>query len=300
MVLAFLSEIALRRGSAKIWVADKRYAAWLKIVDFIIEPFVQERGGNIYRDGANHALASMLHICVPAFASPDVADQIITSSMTFLKSGTSVDRQSLLRILDDAAQRFPTATDTLSYIHGALQSLPVELFAALPLQRIDMAFGAALQLMAWWRSESTDEIHVVHDQTANMSRRKDIWDAITDRGLKPFEDRAASGMVMKFPIAAASTTFAPSDQHAGLQLADVLAGAIGCSLEASGTGDRAAYAQAVLERIGEMSIHALIPHEEISPERMGTLGLDGNRSLDYLTERFATIAAARVPPHEPK
>ena len=63
MVLDFLSHLAARPDDSKVWLIDKVYAAWLKVVDHIVEPFVHVQGGNLYRDGAHLAMAAMLHQC---------------------------------------------------------------------------------------------------------------------------------------------------------------------------------------------------------------------------------------------
>ncbi len=58
MILAFLSHVAARPDIAKVWLIDKGYAAWLKVVDHVVEPFVHAQGGNLYDRGANLAMTT--------------------------------------------------------------------------------------------------------------------------------------------------------------------------------------------------------------------------------------------------
>lgn len=49
------------------WVAHKEYAVVTFIVEWWIEPLAHIGGLNLYKDGANHAMANMLYICLQGF-----------------------------------------------------------------------------------------------------------------------------------------------------------------------------------------------------------------------------------------
>jgi hypothetical protein len=301
MVLAFLSEVSARARIAKVWAAEKRYAAWLKIVDHIVEPYLQKNGQNIYRDGGHLAFASMLYYGLPACTSTKYSDDLLTKALRLLKSGADDDRRGLQQHIADGYAHYSAADEFLPFVDAPVRSLPIDHFEQVPSDATDLAFVAALHLMGWWRTETTDEIHVVHDATANMSRRKDIWDALTDRDLAPYRPPSGgSGMVVTYPIAVASTSFASSEGHAGLQLADVLAGALGCIPDIRLGGERAEYAKGVLERISGLAIHPIMPSSDITPEAMGTLGRDANKSLDYLTEQYILRNIPHPRPRKPR
>lgn len=95
---------------------------------------------------------------------------------------------------------------------------------------LDISLTSALTIMARWRSEISDEINLIHDASTNMSKQKDIWDALVDPNLPPIVtgyDRRQ----LKFPIGVSSTVFEQSEKWVGLQLADIIAGATARSLQ---------------------------------------------------------------------
>lgn len=305
MVLDFLAHLATVPHTSKIWLADKRFAAWLKVVDHIIEPFLYNQGHNLYQNGANVAMATMLLGCVPAFTSDDYTLTLLERAIGFIKTGNAENRASLVEWLERGKAAFGSSDtrEVLDYMLVPLQVLRSAEYAVPPQGAADMAFGAALQLMGWWRTDIREPIHLVHDATANMARQKEIWDAITAGSLPPARSfRASSGMVLTFPIGVEKTTFARSQDHDGLQLADVLAGAIGCSFDRRLGGERADYANAVLEHIGigKFAVHAVIPPADISPKGMGTANLDGNEPLDYLTMQAINGRIPRPRKHTPQ
>jgi hypothetical protein len=300
MVLAFLSEVTARESIAKVWVAEKRYAAWLKIVDYIVEPYLQKKGRNIYRDGGHLGFASMLYHGMQSCTSADYSDGLLTKAVRLMKSASEGDRRELHQHIRDGYEQYPAADEFLPFLDAPIRSAAEDHFERVPSDATDLALGAAVQLMGWWRTETTDEIHVVHDATANMSRRKDIWDALTDRELAPYRQPWGSGMVVTYPIAIASTTFDASEGHDGLQLTDVLAGAIGCMFDVRLGGERADYAKTVLERISGLALHAVMPSSHITPDAMGTRGRDANESLDYLAEQYRSRNIPHPRPRKPR
>jgi len=242
MVLDFLAHLSTVPNTSKTWLVDKEYAAWLKVVDHIIEPLLHAGGLNVYREGGNLAMATMLGHCIPAFTNMAYSHTLLERAITFIKTSTEPNRAALIEWLELGKVEFPSSevTETLDYVLLPLRVLPPDALKP-PLGAADMAFGAALHLMAWWRTDVPESIRLIHDATANMARQKEVWDAITDQSLPEHRSAAASGMVLTYPIAVQETTFDSSEEHDGLQLADVLAGALGCSLEARVAGERGDY-----------------------------------------------------------
>ena len=125
-----------------------------------------------------------------------------------------------------------------------------------------------------------------------MSRHKDVLDALTSATIDARVETSSSGMTLTYPVDA-RITFEPSDSNVGLQLTDVLAGAIGCSLDLRRDDEeRAKYADAILHRMGAIDLHAVMPHRDTSPEAMGTKGVDFNSVVEHMA---AQVTAGKVP-----
>lgn len=286
MVLDFLTALSSKPEVAKVWLAEKRFAGWLKVIDHLTEPAMERFGVDAYRDGSNLAFASVLYKCLPAFMSPACTDEVLAALISALTRTTTEERDQVIALLKTRIQEHPHARDLLNSVAlGPLMMLPPSYFDSMPPGASDMAFGAVLQLLGWWRSDSDEPFRVIHDATANVVRRKEVLDALVGSEIDPHVQRSASGMVVTFPIGA-TTVFEKSDGHTGLQLADVLAGALSCAFDVRRGGDRGKYAEQVLQRIEHLHLHALCPSDEPSPEAMGTKGLSMNTALDHLSKQF--------------
>ena len=293
MVLDFLTEVGSRKGIAKVWAAEKRCAGWLKVVDHLIEPLWFERGRDLYADGGNVAMASTLYYLLPHEVGQTISDELLASSLAVLKPGTDIERSALaLRLEGLGSLAGARAKRLLSLLHEPLKALPPSAFDELLPGALDMSLGAAVQLLAAWRTETGRQLRVVHDRTANMSRHKDVLDALTSATIDARVETSSSGMTLTYPVDA-RITFEPSDSNVGLQLTDVLAGAIGCSLDLRRDDEeRAKYADAILHRMGAIDLHAVMPHRDTSPEAMGTKGVDFNSVVEHMA---AQVTAGKVP-----
>lgn len=169
-----------------------------------------------------------------------------------------------------------------------LRTLPQSEFEGMPVGSADFAFAAAIQLLGWWQTELAQALRVVHDKTANMARQQAVWDALASADMLPFVQKTASGLTLTYPVGIVETVFGSSEAHSGLQLAHILAGAIGSCLGPHSGKDDAGYARDVLERMEFIPIHAQIPPTHISPRAMNTLGLDSDPGHRYFAEQFAS------------
>jgi hypothetical protein len=115
--------------------------------------------------------------------------------------------------------------ELLVFIKYAHIKLGYEFIKDLPLNMLDVGLSYALNLMALWRTETSEDIYLIHDRSSAMSKQEAIWKALVDPGVPPMVvgyDRRK----MTYPIAVHETRFENSENYAGLQLADVLAGAL--------------------------------------------------------------------------
>jgi hypothetical protein len=70
------------------YVCDKRFLLALMFVDYAVEPFYYERGFNIYEDGQNFAMASLLSVAGSTLLGPAAFDRLLTSFQTAVKEKT--------------------------------------------------------------------------------------------------------------------------------------------------------------------------------------------------------------------
>jgi hypothetical protein len=95
---------------------------------------------------------------------------------------------------------------------------------SLPPSPLDISLPLAIQNCLAWREEGWTRFVVEHDRSSGMAKNKMIWDAL----LSPDAPPAAVGWghrSFQYPIGVLETRFVESRDSAGVQLADLIAGA---------------------------------------------------------------------------
>ena len=136
--------------------------------------------------------------------------------------------------------------------------------------------------MAKRRVTTNEELVLIHDASSNMAKQKFIWDTLVDPTMPPAVigyDRRR----MAYPVAVSRTLLEDSANWAGLQLADVIAGAVARSAGwlMAGKDHRDDYAQQLFAIIGRFKIDPVLPEDKITPEELGTVGPDAENPIDY-------------------
>jgi hypothetical protein len=141
--------------------------------------------------------------------------------------------------------------------------------------------------MGRWRYEHRDEsIVLIHDRSSNMASLEHVWDFFMAKDRRPFE-REWGDRSTVYPIAVERTLFEDSENWAGLQLADVVAGAY------TDVAGRVAAGDNFEDDCGNELWHGVLmdsdmdlpiwPTLKFTPEEMGTAGSDPNEALKYIT-----------------
>ncbi|CAM3213254.1 DUF3800 domain-containing protein [Corallococcus sp. ZKHCc1 1396] len=283
MVLSALRELAgTCVGRIKCAVVHKKYAIVGKIVDYTVEPCMRLDGEDLYLRGGNIALANMMHSVLPVFIGADFFEKMLKLFQVMMRTREPVNYRAFFRFLADA-DLTEDARGIVSMIEIAQYKLGFGYYNSLGKNSLDVSLTSALGLMARWRHENPipNALDVIHDSSSKMSKQKHIWDALVDPGVPPAMvgyDRR----VMTFPLALRSTRFEPSPSYAGLQIADVVAGAVEYALSCMiGVKDNE-YGRELLEVLGGVNFFVadqVWPRREVSPEEMGT---DGEKHGDIL------------------
>ena len=284
MVTDFLENLGSNHQIAKMAVAHKRFALVCQSVNLVVEEAAHVSGLDIYHQGFNLALSNALFYVIPALG------------------GHGFFSDLLLRFQNMARQRTPRAYDDffsfvfqrhedqqlnqlLDYFRICHHLVGYSLLETIPEDALDLGFTLALNRMAEWRGEISDPIQLVHDISSSMSKQKYIWDALMDPNLRPAEIGYDSRRA-RFPIAIKRTSFEPSEKWVGLQLADIVAGAMARYRKWLCEGQNQAdhYAQQLSSSLADMPAHLIWPDLKFGPEELGATGEDAENPIDYIVD----------------
>jgi hypothetical protein len=276
-----------------VGVSDKRYSLCGKIVDLAIEKSMHEAGFDLYKRGGNIAMTNAMYACMGIDAA--YLDRVLRAFQRWVRERSYQRMHELQWVL-----REPHPIDAIetfrSMILGALMHLEYwGVFEGLPWGALDLSFSTAINLISMWRAKLGDEpIELVHDQSTNMAKQKQLWEIL----VSPTTPPAIVGhdsRTMRFPLGVTRTDFVDGRTNPALQIADVIAGACATLAGSSITGAESEYITKLRELFSRMGFagYTFLPSLDITPEALGTEGEGGEDPLEYMGQLMA--AAGLVP-----
>lgn len=244
-VLSFLEEISKDPLSVKINIVHKEYMLVGKLIDFIFDPLLQSDGINIYDQGQNNQIAEMLFHRLRVLAGESFYEDLLKrfqnmmrkldlkSYNEFYSPLFEADNQ---KALDEGNQEeFDVYLKCIQLAHIKLgyEGLIKDVRELRNLNIIpstaplDLGLTAILALMHEWRQELgsiLNEITLIYDKSSAMAKFLPIWNALA-ASTNSEETVTFANHMLKFPIGVKETVPGISDDWAGLQLADIIAGA---------------------------------------------------------------------------
>ena len=272
MVFNLIKDLACNSKVVKFSVSHKRYVLVSKMVDTFIETLAHEGGIDLYERGANIAFTNMLYYMTKSLAGEKFFQEMIFKFQEMMRNRTIKTYNNFFKLF--FKNRFPEVLEDLFVFFKACHiRYGTSLIAKVPRDSLDIAFSNAFALVAIWSEDIPGSITLIHDKSSNMAKRKDIWNRILHPDIPPAlvgYDRRT----MRFPIRVKRTVFENSENWAGLQLVDILAGAMSRWMTWIFRGKDAAdkYAKDLTEVIPEFGGNTILPAPEFTPEQLGTTG----------------------------
>lgn len=277
---------------AGVWISNKEFAMLTLVVDWWIEPLAYRGGLNLYKDGANLAMANMLYYTLGAFWSGDFRRHLLMNFQRMFRARTPETYKKCEGFVHRSHQRASDdRRDILHYLWASFPHLGHQHVQGLPQRVLDLALPGLIFIGHVWRLRRENALEVVHDQSTNMAKQRWLWDALSSPDLAQ-ATFAHRGGTHQFPMNVVSTRFADSTQTRQLQICDILAGStVSCVQRLSRDGEGDAFAKRLLEAgIEEIHIGGLWPSPQVTPDELGTKGLDGNEAIEWVAEQLRHAA----------
>ena len=245
MVLEYLKYLQSRPHRFKMYVTDKEFATVAKIVDYLVESAAHNTGVDIYSNGYAFKFANELYYLLTSRETSAYRSALLARFEGMMRYGSRIRFDEFFDFIEKpvASRELDAA---LEVVRATRRVLVAEEVLRVGPGALDVSFTTALNLMAEWRRETDRDFNLVHDMSSPMVKETRLWEALTDRSLGP-ETIGFGPKTMSFPIGVAKTSFENSKSWVGLQLADVLAGAVARSLTARKRGETDPYVKLISE-----------------------------------------------------
>ena len=303
MVLDFLRRAVKRPEIIKFSILHKRYDLVGQMVDWLVETGTHDAGLNLYERGGHIGLTNVLYWCLPGFGGHEFFVDLLKRFQDMMRLRTRESFDAFFGPLYERYGQGEKLDEVTTYLLGfcvhpqagfspafgfrELQALPSKPFAG--------HVTCAIALMGKWKPHHTEPVTVISDTSSAMAKERDIWDMLTSATLPPALVGYA-GRIFSFPLMVKETRFEPSHEWAGLQLADVLAGAMASRLRwyINGRDPHDSYGTALSEIVWDaFDMHGVWPSDDVTPEETGSVGPDGEDPIEHTVR---ALRAAGVKP----
>lgn len=268
------------------YVADKRFMLTLMFVDFAVEPCYYARGFDLYENGQNYAMASMLHTAGPALLGKTEFAAMMDAFQRAMRENTP---RSLHQLVEAARS---TNWHELPEVMGPLAKYADrDCLSAIATPGVsgvstDIALVVLTSLITRMEVMAEGAYRVEHDQSKNLSTYHDLLQRYIDHD-ELVEFRATEITSLRFPLKLTDVTQVNSKSSPAVQLADVM---IGAAIEATNTltGLRSGGLdpEALMPLYREYQFIHMSPSIDFEEQRRFRSGSQISQAIDYFASNI--------------
>ena len=277
-----LQRAVLSQHKCATYVCDKRFLLILMFLDYAVEPFYYERGEDVYKDGQNYALASLLYTVGPTLLGKAAFEDLLVAFQRAVKTKTP----QALDALVNAARKlnWPELPEALGPI--ALGSPECLSAIATPGVSTDAAMVVLQSLITRMEVMAAGPYRVEHDQSKNLLTYHELLQRYIDHQ-DEVEFRQTQIAGIRFPLKLSSVTQVDSKTSPAVQIADVM---IGAAIEAANglTGLRPPLLdpQTVMSLYADDQFIHLVPSINFDEQKQFREGAQAAEMIDYFARHF--------------
>lgn len=266
------------------YVCDKRFMLSLMFVDYAVEPLYYDmKGPDLYEDGANYGMASLLHVAGPTLLGRAPFDRMMAAFQAAMKEKTPQALSDLVAAARETNwQELPEVMGPLADLAypGCLEAIST------PGVNTDVAFIVLQSLISRMEVMTGGPYRVEHDQSKNLTTYHELIEWFIGHDAE-IEFRATEIASLKFPLKLSEVVQVDSKLSPALQVADVMIGAAieaanNMSEQRSGGSDP----DALSALYSEDQIISLGPSIDFAASKEFRRGSQTSAMIDYLAQNM--------------
>ncbi|GAP24076.1 hypothetical protein GLF_0958 [Gluconobacter frateurii NBRC 101659] len=283
-LLALLRDL-LQNYKCVTHVLDKRFLLILMFCDYAVEPWYYKHGFNLYADGQNYAMGSLLSAVGPKMLGAEPFEAMLAAFQRAMKEKTPESLSALV------ASTRRTNWQTLPEVIGPLarDACPDCLSAIVtPGVSTDLAMVVLIALISRMEVMADGPYRVEHDESKNLTTYHDMLQALINH-TDQVELRQTAITNFKLPLKLTEVIQVNSKNSPAIQLADVM---IGAALEAGNimTGHRAEGLDPddLLALFRDDQLIHMLPDLDFGAQKEFRRGTQASEIIDYFAANFAS------------
>lgn len=273
----------------RLSVFHKKYMIVTKIVDLLIENLCHETGFDLYKKGANIALANLYYICIPLFCGKKNFQVLLERFVNMIRSknlSAVKDFYAHVGNLSVACKHKPFEKDIDLIM--MTQVVVLDLLARCDGSELDPAIPAFVNDCAAWGQELGGEFDVLHDQSKPIEHWEEILSFLMAKD-EPDVTIGYDRRKVRLPLKAVGIKFCDSKLVPQIQIADLLASAYAYWVKGTlgGKVDKRFLETLSNTKLPNLKAFTVWPSDKVTPQDLGTNEEGGINIADYMAELIA-------------
>jgi hypothetical protein len=264
-------------------ITDKRYLLTLFFVDYAVEPYYHERGFDLYADGQNYGMASLLYLTGPTLLGEAEFDELLLAFQLAVKAKTLSSKIRLVSAARNLPWRqFPEILGPLAKYASS------ECWDAIsnPDVSTDAAIVVLQSMITRLEMMTSEQYRIEHDQSKNLLTYHPLIQRFIDHD-KDIEFRPTEMSTMKFPLKLKEVTQVDSRTSPAVQIADVM---IGAALEMAnnrqGSNSGGLNPDDVEQLYGHGQMTNMLASLDFAEQKRFRKGTQSSEMIDYFAKNF--------------
>lgn len=264
------------------YICDKRFLLILHFLNYAVEPFYYDQGINLYEDGGNYSLASLLYYTADTLLKGDNFRDILYLFQRAIKSKSEVSAIALIeKVKTSPWQELPEAFGPLAHKDSACIEAIMHKDVS-----TDGAYVVLLSLISRLEAVLNQGYEIIHDRSKNLEQ----YDITLNKMISHNDEvsfKETEITTLKFPLKLRSVSQIDSKDSPGVQLADVLVGGIIDSSKAI-TGKKVnEYNSRIVDLYKDNQLIHLLPSKDFEEQKKFRKGTQGSEVIDYFSRHFS-------------
>lgn len=280
----FLQTIGPHADQVYVWHIDKRFALLIKMLEFLMEPDIYDRGGDWY-SGYGPRISNYFHFGLTRMSPSGLYEEVLTAYYNFARRPTEEGRLDLSETLKALKTRAPEELGSIfsACIEGVSRFHRHHDMAVFK-ETLDIYVTSLLNVVSYWTNRRPEGLAVQHDESSALFQKAGMWSALTSARVAEQQHPVRNGPPIAFPLPVLSTTARRSDDSPAIQLCDLIAGFTVKTLTREVQSDLALMTAMRDGGFGEVTINGVAPGTEFPegppPRRLGKDAVD--RMVDII------------------
>lgn len=269
-IIQFLAEIPHPEESIKVSITHKRFALTAKMFDMLVETVAHEDGFDAYERGFNIAFSNMAYNAIPVLAGIEFFEDLLKAFQRLMRYRTREAYDHYFELID-SIEGPAELVEVLEWFKLFDLRLGFEYLPDREL--LDVTLSSALVLMNSWRFTHPEPIRVVADASSRLLSERPFLDALNNPELAK-QTVGHDRRTLSLPLVFDEIALERSESYNGLQLADLIAGAMtrACANANQNTSSLSPNDEELRDIVLKFECFGIAPSTAITPEELDTAG----------------------------